>query len=422
MEKYIDSARTVQDKDEVIQSLPSRVEENVRAISSKEEEIQQLRQQLQQRDRAIAQVQREKDQALIEKERQLQQERDEARRRSEERDRQLGRVNQQLQEAEQVVAQFERRVAELEQLLSQQSSIKLKWKEGGKVPCGMFRWCDAVVDGNTVYIRNRHTVEIYSYDATTDSWSQLPNCVKERCSTTVINGQLTTVGGDISNELFSLTGEGSSRRWTKQYPPMPTKRWDATSLCTGATLIVVGGWGDGRVLSTVEVMNTENHQWSTAADLPQPMYSASATVCGDRIYMLGGVDKQHTYTKSVYTCLGNALLQCCVPSSLEAKFKETSLSADKASVWRQVADLPVTRSTCESFHSRLLAIGGLDDSVKPTTAVYEYRSSSNSWEVISHMTTGRYGCFTAVLPNNQLMVVGGGTDKANTDTVELASV
>ena len=415
MEKYIDSARTVQDKDEVIQSLASRVEENVRAMSSKEEENQQLRQQLQH----------------------VQQERVEARRRSEERERQLGRVSQQLQKAEKLVAQFERRVAELEQLLSQRdqqnpeassrgkelASIKLKWREGKREPRGMYRSCDAVVDGNTVYVKDRGTVKIYSYDATIDSWSQLPDCVKQHCSITVINGRLTTVGGDKSNELFSLTGECSSRRWTKEYPPMPTKRWATTSLCTGGTLIVVGGRGEGGVLSTVEVMDTENHQWSTAADLPQPMYLASATVCGDRIYTLGGADKRYTYTKSVYTCSVSALLLSCVLSSLEAKLNRTSLS-DKASVWRQVADLPVICSTCESFHGQLLAIGGLDESGKDTTAIYEYSSTSNSWEVISHMTTGRYRCFTAVLPSNQLMVVGGRTDigLTLTDNVELASV
>ena len=421
MEKYIDSARTVQDKDEVIQSLASRVEENVRAISSKEEENQQLRQQLQQKDQVIVQVQRE---------------RVEARRRSEERERQLGRVNQQLQEAEQVIAQFERRVTELEQLLSQRDQqnpeassrgkelacIKLKWREGKRTPCEMYRPCDAVVDGNTVYVKDRGTLKIYSYDATTDSWSQLPDCVKQSGSITVINGQLTTVGGVKSNELFSLTGEGGSRRWTKEYPPMPTNRRATTSLCTGATLIVAGGREDGgAALSTVEVMNTENHQWSTAADLPQPMYMASATVCGDRIYMLGGVDEHLMPTKSVYTCSVSALLQSCVPSSLEAKLKKTSLS-DKTSVWRQIRDLPVKGSTCVSFHGRLLAIGGKDDSWKVTTAVYEYSSTSNSWEVISHMTTARYHCFTAVLPNNQLMVVGGGTAPSTCRTLELASV
>ena len=55
-----------------------------------------------------------------------------------------------------------------------------------------------------------------------------------------------------------------------------------TALCTGAVLIVAGMAEDG-VLSTVEVMNTENHQWSTASDVPEPLYNASVTVCGDQI-------------------------------------------------------------------------------------------------------------------------------------------
>ena len=115
----------------------------------------------------------------------------------------------------------------------------------------------------------------------------------------------------------------------------------------------------------------------------------------------------------------SALIQSCVPSSLEAKVERTSL-VDKDSVWRQVADLPVTHSTCESFHGRLLVIGGRDDSGKPTTGLRMYNSTTNSWEIISHMTTERYNCFTAVLPNNQLMVVGGVSGERTVDTVEVA--
>jgi hypothetical protein len=117
------------------------------------------------------------------------------------------------------------------------------------------------------------------------------------------------------------------------------------------------------------------------------MYCASATVCGDQLYMLGGVVGGY-YDKSAYTCSVSALLQSCVPNSLEANFQRTSLE-DKARVWRQVADLPVTQSTCESFHGRLLAVGG-NESTIPTTVIYMYNSTTNSWEIISHMTTGRW--------------------------------
>ena len=89
------------------------------------------------------------------------------------------------------------------------------------------------------------------------------------------------------------------------------------------------------------------------------------------------------------------------------------------------SDLSVKHSTCESFYSQLLAIGGEMDSGGPTTAVHMYNSTTNSWEIISHMITARYCCFTAVLPNNQLVVVGGniGHGPFNfemTETVEFA--
>ena len=285
----------------------------------------------------------------------------------------------------------------------------------------MYRLCDTVVDENTVYVR-KSDINVHSYDVTSDRWSQLPDCVNHYCSIAVINGCLTTVGGGAyrySNELFSLTGKGSGRRWTQQFPPMPTKRGSTTSLCTGTTLIVAGGVTEGvTVLSTVEVMDTVTHQWSTAADLPQPMNNASATICGDQLYMLGGVSKGAVSIKSVYTCSVSTLLRSCVKHPQQKR----AASAYKDSVWRQVADLPVTHSTCESFHGRLLAIGGKMGSGKHTTAVHMYNSTTNSWEVISHMTTGRRDCFTAVLPDNQLMVMGGWTDGGVTDVVELASV
>ena len=349
----------------------------------------------------LRQLQLEKDHAVREKSRQTEENeqlRDKGRQ-LQEKERQFGRVNQQLEDSEQVIALFERRIAELEQQLSQReqqktkarsrgkelTSLKLTWREGRWAPCEMYRWCDAIVDGNTMYVMKSATTNIYSYDVIIDCWSQLPDCVRKDGSIAVINGCLTTVtvGGysypNHSDELFSLTGKGSGRRWTRQFPPMPTKRGSTTSLCTGTTLIVAGGEGEGVDLSTVEVMDTETHQWFTAADLPCPINSASATVCGDQLYMLGGAEGG-CYVKSAYTCSVSALLQSRVQSSLEAKFFRTSLK-DKAGIWRQVADLPVTQSTCESFHGRLLTVGGWMESGKETTAIYMYNLTTKKSSV-----------------------------------------
>ena len=91
-------------------------------------------------------------------------------------------------------------------------------------------------------------------------------------------------------------------------------------------------------------------------------------------------------------------------------------------VWHQLADTPVTLSTCASLHGQLLAVGGEESDDKETTAIHMYNITTNSWEVISHMTTPQRQCLVAVLPQNELMVVGGYTSGGKTDSVEIASI
>ena len=287
--------------------------------------------------------------------------------------------------------------------------IRLNRTQGRMAPCKMHRSTDAVVDGSVAYFRREGTEQVHAYNSTTDTWSRLPDCCTAYTTLAIVNGLLTTVGGNNSNMLFSLTGEEKDRKWTEVFPPMTTKRKLVIAVTTGRALIVAGGG-----LATVEIMNTDTRQWSTAADLPQPMASASATVCGDRIYM--------SKEKSVITCSLPALLQSCSPKIFEA---QPSTPSPQGPVWSTVADLPVYQSTLVSINNRLLAIGGLDSDIKPTTAVHLHNPVNNSWQTISHLSTARDRCFAVVLPNNRIMVVGGYTTESmfsTTNTVEFASV
>ena len=269
----------------------------------------------------------------------------------------------------------------------------------------------------------RYDYRIYTYHIPSSNWSLIPRCpFNDGFTITVIDGLLTTVGGfgpygDVTNKLFSLTGEGSGRRWTEKFPPMPTKCFCVAALCTGTALIVAGGFGErSEVLKTVEVLNTETGQWHTAANLPGLMSESSLVLCGDLVYLQGGF---HTY--SVYFCSLISLL-----SSAGSKVHpgvpcvSTLTRSGKDSIWNRVADLPVKGFTAVSLYGQLLAIGG-DESDNPvckwTTAIHMYQPTTNSWEVISHMTIPRERCLAAVLPDNQVMVVGGWTtgsfDKCN---------
>ena len=91
-------------------------------------------------------------------------------------------------------------------------------------------------------------------------------------------------------------------------------------------------------------------------------------------------------------------------------------------MWRQLAETPVTLSTCASLLEQPLAVGGEDSDGNKTTAIHMYNTTTNSWEVISDMATPRCQCLVAILSHNELMVVGGRTSGDITDSVEFFTI
>ena len=103
--------------------------------------------------------------------------------------------------------------------------------------------------------------------------------------------QSSWLGEKITNTLLSfIASEGGRWKWVEHFPPMPTKRVFSAVVCSGKALVVAVGKGESyTTLTTVEVMNTDTLQWSIASSLPHPRSDATATVCGDRVYLVGGV-------------------------------------------------------------------------------------------------------------------------------------
>ena len=301
-------------------------------------------------------------------------------------------------------------------------SIKLRWRDGGKAPSEMWGKVSAV-DGSVAYFQPARFNSVFAYNSANNKWSELSECRNCDFSLAMISSFLTAIGGrtpkyEITNSLLSLTDS----KWTERFPPMPTKRRLTAAVCSGESLVVAGGLGEGdKYLSTVEVMDTETLQWSTASNLPCSLSWATAKLCGNQVYMLGDFDQRDECSKSVFTCSLATLLQSCKPQSIGARLKTLSL-VSRPKVWNQLADTPVTLSTCASLQGRLLVVGGKDSDDKETTAIHMHNTTTNSWEVISHMATPRYRCSVAVLPHNELMVVGGFTDYEVTDFVEIASI
>ena len=427
-----------------IWDLQQRLEEKNHVIDQKDEIIAEREQQLRGYTQELSQQILQKDQQLQQQnqqvyhlERKLERERNQAIQEKVERETQLKRVNQQLEKCEQLIAEFRQRNKELEEQLrnrcaleqvnvraGNQSNIRLRWREGEKAPCKMGRYCHATVGNNTVYCKCDKSNQLCAYHIPSSNWSPIPECSPNAggFAIAIINGQLTTVGGyygydfQDTNKLFSLIGKGNSCRWTEMFPPMPTKCYHVAVVCSGTALVVAGGsYGNDQKLKTVEILSTETRQWHTAPDLPEPLSESLLILCGDLVYLLGGMNKDHIGTNSVYSCSSSMLLLPAI-----SKSANTPIRSSKGGVlWNRVADLPVILSTGVSLHGQLLAIGG-KDSEEPITDVYMYQPITNCWVVISHMTSPRCKCLAAVLPDNQLMIMGGSTkdDKKWCDSIE----
>ena len=304
---------------------------------------------------------------------------------------------------------------------------RLQWGSGSKTPL-VTPGENSAVHRRVAYFYSRQEQKIMVYNSETGMWAILPKCPKHSISIAVVNGLLTAIGGQQSPDfmdtktLLSLTKQ---QKWIEQFPPMMYYHNLPAVACTSTSLIVAGGWGPDEEQAPVEVMDTNTMCWFTAASLPHPWYQATAIICGDRMYMTGVLGKKG----DVLTCVVNELLQSTITQRQSFRARPIAASdlrssTDSRKVWEKVSPLPVRQSSLVTLHGQLLAVGGCDSANNPTSAVYQYDTATNSWKVISHMSTKRYQCFTALLPDNTLLVAGGTvrhTPCTHTDSVEIAS-
>ena len=429
---YAESIRVVQtlvtqtEMQEQLQSLRKQIqhlqESHAREQQSLREEhareIRSLKETIAAKKQKIQDLHHSHNKAIIDKEKENQQlklQLKEATRRTKKKEKTIEKLEKQLKQMRLNLLRFDLQTSGV-------SDIKLKWRIGQPASENMSRWCNAVVDKNMVYF-NVCGQTVYGYNTNNDQWTCLPDCPNWSSSFVFVDNMLAAIGGikrgEYSNKVFSLK-EGET--WVEEFPPMPTKRTSATSVCTKSALIVIGGVVDGSARCPVEVMSIANRQWSTVADLSvndEELRHASGIICGDQLYLLGAIN-----SKSMYSCTLSDLLQ-----SYQLQSVSGSKTAPPPSqvTWTELTNLPLFKSTCVSLCGNLIAIGGNSsesaNSDSTSSAVCAYNPTSNSWEVISQMSLARRLCFAVTLPTtNELMVVGGRSEFTTISSVEFANL
>ena len=212
-------------------------------------------------------------------------------------------------------------------------------------------------------------------------------------SLTTYQDKLVAVGGrnpstlEVTNQLLtSVTGED----WQPSLPPMPTKRYDTSSVSAESPeVIVVAGGKDSyeKNLHTVEVL--QGDQWSIAHPLPAPCSRMRSSFHEGNFYFTGGDDNQRD---TIYTCSSTSLITSCGLTG-----NDTSTTTP---VWKKLKAPGDTRAIV-SYSSCLITVDGWGP-------IRGYSSMRQSWvETTSEGERGdgyNLSLVAAVLPTGQLVV------------------
>ena len=306
--------------------------------------------------------------------------------------------------------------------------------------------------GTEVYF----SVSTHGYDCPSpvlDNPTRMPhyvwkyNCVEEKSSViedclevhdfglVVVNEQLVIVGGETDQQKIYILMSGGAPpqaeivpervlstiavmdfnkahyRWKRSYfPTMSKPRKQPAVIGMKQYLVVAGGKGDdGELLSLVEVLNTESKVWSQVTSLPEPVRSLTTALCGNLLYFLGGIGRNGS-TRSVFTCSVESIKEFC------------DGYIERAVVWQKACDTPLFRSSCVVYNDELYAVGGRTSTYRPSSDIYCYDSSIDSWKSVDQQLPTPRSMPIALTAKNKLVVIGGLVQNDEpTDIIEIGT-
>ena len=260
------------------------------------------------------------------------------------------------------------------------------------------------------------TISVYSYNVKYGEWGKLPSPPCKDYGLVCIKGQVTTVGGmqlgsfqssKLTGQLFSL----QDGKWKERYPPLNIERTFpavvSASYDSCDYVIVVGGMrgsGSGNWITSVEIFS--NNKWHHRTDLPECLPYPSVTVTNTTLYVI---------TK--YYHIGYSIsLRDLLVDSREIRSQNSPLTLP----WARLPRLPLCLTTSVSVCGELLIVGGQDNHVRNSFAVYQLWN--NQFVEVGRMFKARRQCLVVTPSPYKMVVVGGYCQFGVTQTVEEFSV
>ena len=279
----------------------------------------------------------------------------------------------------------------------------IKWKELAPLPVCRYGYT-AVLLGGVVYVGGGYEVtndnNQYSsdrldvYNITTNQWSPSP-ITTPYClfAMTVLDDKLVIAGGVTKNgEVVKKVLVLNAGQW-KDYSEMPTVRYCATAVGYHSMLIVAGGKseveGKWTRVSTTELLDTINGCWYTCNNLPSPHQLMKAVIINDKLYLLGGYNKDGKPSPQVFV------------ASLD------NLSNHQLN-WQPAPNTPWCRLAPVVLYNKfLLTVGGYQ--LGHTSEVNVFNSSTGQWKHLTNIPAARSAPAVVGVADN-IIVIGGRTN------------
>ena len=261
----------------------------------------------------------------------------------------------------------------------------------------------AVSNGNTIYCIARYSYTIFTFQTDKNEWETHSQCPHSHTALTTIGGCLTAIGGKRKGFLggesaTSKVVSWKGGKWVEEVPPMWRARWDHALVSDSSTVIIAGGEDE----ASVEVFHVLNRTWSRVAGLPRSLYSITATLRGDLVYVMD-------YDGNIYTSFLTALLSSRPTPSTR-------------STWRPLNTPPVRYSTLCTIGSQVVVVGGVRGGTR--TANVHALDNDDLWISIGSTSTARILPIVVASFNGDqnLMVVVGGYLTFPSKSVELCEL
>ena len=185
-----------------------------------------------------------------------------------------------------------------------------------------------------------------------------------------------------------------AKTWKLLSSQMIQSRYGHAAAAIGDKIFVMGGYGGGDYLNSVEVYDIISDTWEALPPMNSKRHDCSAVAVGDKVYVMGGQTKSG------------------------ARLNTAEVHDVKTRSWTSIPSMQNKRSgpAAVALGNNIFVMGGSEDSTAEVFSI-----DKRIWMQLPLMNFKRFYCFASHM-NGQIMVLGGAQDGGFTAEMLIPSV